>query len=147
MEFNESEFLIETIVPQEGLIVSRTDLQGIITHANETFCEISGYTEKELIGKSHNILRHPDMPKIIFTELWDRLKHDIPWSGAVKNLRKDKGFYWVWAEVSAIKKDGETVGYKSIRTHLSFEDKLNYQKKYDLLKIETHDKIRKISYI
>lgn len=73
-EFNQSEFLIETIVPSEELIISRTDLSGVITYANDTFAQISGYSSEELIGKSHNIVRHPDMPKRVFENMWKRLK-------------------------------------------------------------------------
>jgi len=69
MEYNQSEFLIETQVPDDEIIISRTDLNGNITHANEIFCEISGYTIEELINKPHNILRHPDMPKSVFAQL------------------------------------------------------------------------------
>ena len=146
MEYNQSEFLYETIVPKGELIVSRTNLKGEITYANELFAEISGYKIDELVGKNHNIVRHPDMPKIVFQELWDNLNSGKSWSGAIKNLRKDKGFYWVWAEVSAVKKDGKVVDYKSIRTPISNEDKIAYQRKYDQLKIDTNDKIRKVIY-
>ena len=146
MNFNESEFLCETIVPKDELIVSRTNLQGIITYANDTFCEISGYELDELIGKNHNILRHPDMPKVVFEDLWNTLKSGDSWEGIIKNLRKDKGFYWVLAQISAVKKDGKLIEYKSIRTPISFKDKLFYQKKYDLIKLETNDKIRTVVY-
>ena len=74
MEFLSGNFLCETIVPKDELIVSRTNLKGIITYANDTFSKISGYTIDELIGKPHNILRHPDMPKIVFNELWKSLE-------------------------------------------------------------------------
>lgn len=146
MEFNQSEFLYETFVPKDELIVSRTNLKGEITYANELFAQISGYKIEELVGKNHNIVRHPDMPKVIFKELWETLNAGKNWSGAIKNLRKDKGFYWVWAEVSAVKKDGKIVEYKSIRTPISNQEKLAFQKKYDQLKIDTNDKIRKVIY-
>lgn len=146
MEFNQSEFLYETFVPKDELIVSRTNLKGEITYANELFAQISGYKIEELVGKNHNIVRHPDMPKVIFKELWETLNAGKNWSGAIKNLRKDKGFYWVWAEVSAVKKDGKVVEYKSIRTPISNQEKLAFQKKYDQLKIDTNDKIRKVIY-
>ena len=71
MEYLSGNFLCETIVPKGELIVSRTNLKGIITYANETFAQISGYEIDELIGKPHNIVRHPDMPKSIFKELWE----------------------------------------------------------------------------
>jgi len=146
MQYNSSEFLCETLVPKNELIVSRTNLKGEITYANEIFAEISGYTIDELIGKNHNIVRHPDMPKIVFKELWESLQDNGSWSGAIKNLRKDGGFYWVWAEVSCVKKDDKIVEYKSVRTPISFKDKLFYQKKYDQMKIETKDKVRKVIY-
>ena len=146
MQYNESEFLIETEVPEEELIISRTDLKGLITYANETFCEISGYDEEELIGMSHNIVRHPDMPSAAFLDLWETMKKKKQWTGIVKNLRKDKGFYWVKAIVSGVYKNGELVEYKSLRTPISHEEKLEYQKKYDKMRQENGEKVRKVIY-
>ena len=146
MQYNQSEFLIETIVPKNELIVSRTDLKGIITFANDTFAQISGYEIDELIGKSHNIVRHPDMPKVIFKDLWKSLEESGKWSGFVKNLRKDFGFYWVYAEISGVYKNGKLVEYKSIRTPISFEDKVYYQKKYDEIKKQNGELTRVVSY-
>lgn len=146
MEFLSGNFLCETIVPKEELIVSRTDLKGIITYANETFALISGYSIDELVGKPHNIVRHPDMPKSIFKELWKSLETKGSWSGIVKNLRKDEGFYWVYAEISEVIKDGNLVEYKSIRTPISFEDKIKYQLLYDEIKKMNNETIRKVIY-
>ena len=146
MEFLSGNFLCETIVPKEELIVSRTDLKGNITYANETFALISGYEVDELIGRSHNIVRHPDMPKVIFKELWEDLKSKGSWSGIVKNLRKDEGFYWVFAEISGVFKDGKLVEYKSVRTPISFDEKLKYQLLYDELKKQNNEPIRKVVY-
>lgn len=146
MEYLSGNFLCETIVPKGELIVSRTDLKGIITYANETFAQISGYEIDELIGKPHNIVRHPDMPKSIFKELWETLKKDGLWSGVVKNLRKDEGFYWVYAEISEVYKDGELIEYKSVRTPISFDEKLKYQLLYDEIKRQNNESIRKITY-
>lgn len=146
MEYNQSEFLIETEVPEDELIISRTDLEGNITHANELFCEISGYELSELIGKAHNIVRHPDMPGSIFKELWDNIQNKKQWRGAVKNIRKDGGFYWVNAIVSGVYKDGIILGYKSLRTPLNYEDKLKYQKLYDKIRKQNGEKTRKIIY-
>ncbi|MDD2358204.1 MAG: PAS domain-containing protein [Thiovulaceae bacterium] len=146
MEFYESEFLIESEVPQNELIISRTDLKGIITYANETFCKISGYSVDELVGRSHNIVKHPDMPSSIFADLWETLKREKQWTGIVKNLRKDKGFYWVYAIVSGVYKNGELVEYKSLRTPIEYEDKLRYQKFYDKIRQENGEMIRKIIY-
>jgi PAS domain S-box-containing protein len=146
MEFLSGNFLCETIVPKDELIVSRTDLKGIITYANETFADISGYEVEELIGKPHNIVRHPDMPKVIFKELWEELEKNGKWKGIVKNLRKDDGFYWVYAEISGVYKDGKLVEYKSIRTPISFENKKIYQLKYDEIKKNSNDTTRRIIY-
>lgn len=146
MEFLSGNFLCETIVPKGELIVSRTDLKGNITYTNETFALISGYEVDELIGRSHNIVRHPDMPKVIFKELWEDLKSKGSWSGIVKNLRKDEGFYWVFAEISGVFKDGKLVEYKSVRTPISFDEKLKYQLLYDELKKQNNEPIRKVVY-
>ena len=146
MQYNESQFLVETEVPQDELIISRTDLSGNITYANETFCEISGYDEDELIGQPHNIVRHPDMPSTAFADLWETIKNKKQWIGIVKNLRKDKGFYWVNAIVSGVYKDGVLVEYKSLRTPISYEEKLKYQILYDKMRQENGEKIRKVIY-
>ncbi len=146
MEYNNSEFLIETQVPEDELIISRTDLKGNITHANDLFCSISGYTLDELIGKPHSIVRHPDMPKSIFKELWETITSDKQWIGIVKNMRSDGGFYWVNAIVSGVYKDGELIGYKSLRTPISYEEKLQHQKLYDRIRQENGEKIRTIIY-
>lgn len=146
MEFNESEFLIETIVPEHELIISRTDLRGIITYANETFADISGYSVDELIGNSHNIVRHPDMPKRVYKDMWTKLKQGSKWEGVVKNLRKDKGFYWVHATISGVYKNDELVEYKSIRLPIDYTTKLKYQKLYDEYRNVDKDNIRKVIY-
>jgi len=146
MNYNQSEFLCETLVPENELIVSRTDLKGNITYANDVFAQISGYEIDELIGKEHNCVRHPDMPKAVFKNLWESLQDTGKWSGFVKNLRKDFGYYWVYAEVSGVYKDSKLVEYKSIRTPVTFEDKLYYQKKYDEMKKRDGELIRTISY-
>jgi len=146
MQYNESEFLFETEVPLEEIIISRTDLKGNITYANETFCEISGYEADELIGKPHNIVRHPDMPSAIFSELWEALYNGEQWRGVIKNLRKDRGYYWVEAIVSGVFKDGVLVEYKSIRSPVSREEKIMHQKLYDKIREENGEKVRKITY-
>lgn len=146
MQYNESEFLIETEVPYDEVITSRTDLKGNITYANEIFCEISGYSLEELLGKPHNIVRHPDMPKSVYKELWDTIKSGNQWIGVVKNLRKDKGHYWVKAIVSGVYKDGELVEYKSLRTPIEYDEKLEHQKLYDKMRKENGEKTRKVIY-
>jgi aerotaxis receptor len=100
---------------EKGLIVSSTDLKGIITYANRKFCEISGYTKDELVGKNHNIVRHPDMPKAAFQEVWDKIQGGKEWTGIVKNLRKDGRYYWVYSHISPIVVDGDVTGYTAAR--------------------------------
>jgi PAS domain S-box-containing protein len=106
---------IEVPFPEGRLIVSRTDLNGIITHANDAFVEMSGWSREELIGAPHHILRHPDMPKVAFKGLWDDLKAGKKWHGYVKNLRKDGSFYWVYATAVPNIRNGVVVGYTSVR--------------------------------
>jgi len=146
MEFNKSEFLCETEVPQDELIISRTDLKGNLTYANDTFCEISGYTLDELIGNSHSIVRHPDMPSAAFKELWQTIQNKKQWIGVVKNLRKDSGYYWVQAIISGVYKNGELVEYKSLRTPISYEEKLEHQRLYDKMRQENGERVRKVIY-
>lgn len=146
IEFTQSEFLVETEVPEDELIISRTDLSGRITYANETFCEISGYSQDEIIGKAHSIVRHPDMPSVVFEELWSTIKSGKQWKGIVKNIRKDKGFYWVEALVSGVYKNGELVEYKSLRTPISYDTKLQYQRLYDKMRSENNERVRKVIY-
>jgi len=146
MEYNASEFLIETEVPEEEIIISRTNLQGQITYVNETFAQISGYEVEELIGKPHSIVRHPDMPSSVFGELWESIQNKKQWTGVVKNMRKDQGFYWVKAIVSGVYKNGELVEFKSLRTPVSYEEKLEAQRLYDKIRAEHNENIRKVVY-
>lgn len=97
------------------IIVTKTDMQGRIVYANEDFCKISGYSLMELAGQPHNVVRHPDMPKEAFRDLWKTLKRNRPWSGLVKNRCKNGDFYWVNAFVAPITDNGVTVGYVSSR--------------------------------
>jgi len=97
-------------------IISETDLNGVIRFANRKFCEISGYEKDELIGKPHNIIRHPDMPKKAFEQMWKTVKDGQTWHGLVKNLRKDGRYYWVETEIASVKdEDGTVTGYIAAR--------------------------------
>jgi aerotaxis receptor len=107
---------IEYILQDGQSIVSKTDTKGRITYINPTFVEVSGFSEDELIGKAHNVVRHPDMPSEAFADLWQTLKAGLPWTGMVKNRRKNGDFYWVVANVVPIRENGATVGYMSVRT-------------------------------
>ena len=101
---------------EDTILVSTTDLKGITTYANDEFCHCSGFSREELIGKSHNIVRHPDMPPEAFEDLWSTLKQGKPWLGLVKNRRKDGDHYWVNAFVAPLYQDGKVVAYQSVRT-------------------------------
>jgi aerotaxis receptor len=116
MKNNQPVTQTEIPFPAGRYIVSRTDLKGIITYANDTFIDISGFTLDELIGKNHNLVRHPDMPVQAFSWLWDTVKTGRPWRGIVKNRCKNGDFYWVEALVVPVRKAGETIGYMSVRT-------------------------------
>ncbi|MGH8806881.1 MAG: PAS domain-containing protein, partial [Noviherbaspirillum sp.] len=101
----------------DGLsIVSKTDLKGKITYINPYFIEVSGFTEEELIGSPHNLVRHPDMPPEAFSDLWATLKAGVPWTGMVKNRRKNGDYYWVQANVTPMREGERIVGYMSVRT-------------------------------
>jgi aerotaxis receptor len=105
----------EVPYPDGKLIVSRTDTAGLITHANQAFVDMSGYSREELIGEPHCILRHPDMPAAAFKDLWDTVGRGAKWQGYVKNLRKDGCHYWVFATAIPNVRDGKIVGYTSVR--------------------------------
>ncbi len=105
----------EWFFSEDEYILSETDSKGIILYANDIFCEIAGYSLDELLGEPHNIVRHPDMPRIAFKGLWGDIKEKGFWTGVVKNLRKDGGYYWVYATVlRKVHSDGD-VTYLSIR--------------------------------
>lgn len=97
-------------------IVSKTDKHGKILYGNKIFIKISGYEESELLGKPHNILRHPDMPKVVFELLWERIKAKKEIFAYVKNMCKDGSFYWVLANVTVtLGANGELIDYHSVR--------------------------------
>ncbi len=100
-------------------LVSKTDLKGITTYANDAFVAMSGYSREELVGKSHNLVRHPDMPPQAFEDLWNTIKADRPWRGVVKNRCKNGDHYWVDAFVVPVRKNDETIGYMSVRSEPS----------------------------
>lgn len=89
----------EYVLKRDDFLVSQTDARGVILFANDDFCKIAGYTLEELVGKPHNIVRHPDMPRAAFKDLWDTVNLDKVWNGYVKNRTKDGGYYWVYATV------------------------------------------------
>jgi len=124
----------ETLIPENTFIYSRTDLQGNITEANSAFATISGYQQEEMVGQPHNMIRHPDMPEAAFADMWACLKAGMPWKGIVKNRRKDGGFYWVCANASPIREDGRIIGYQSVRTRPTTEQKESAAKAYQRIR-------------
>ncbi|MGZ8911847.1 MAG: methyl-accepting chemotaxis protein [Methylobacter sp.] len=107
---------VEHALTETDSIVTKTDLKGMITYANEDFIQISGFTKEELIGASHNIIRHPDMPAEAFEDLWKSMKAERPWTGVVKNRCKNGDFYWVLANITPYYENNELAGYMSVRS-------------------------------
>ncbi|MDX1352573.1 MAG: PAS domain S-box protein, partial [Thiomicrorhabdus sp.] len=113
----------EIDISQLGTIVSKTDLDGVIVEANEAFVHASGYTREELIGQPHNILKHPDVPKAVFADMWATIKKGLPWVQIVKNRCKDGNYYWVQANVTPVLEEGKVVAYQSVRMAVSNDQK------------------------
>lgn len=107
---------VERVMREDDFIVSMTDIKGRITYGNRIFIEFSGYTSEELLGTQHNIIRHPDMPRGVFNLLWEKIKGGHECFAYVKNLSKDGGFYWVFANVTpTFDLAGNITGYLSVR--------------------------------
>ncbi|XZG70762.1 methyl-accepting chemotaxis protein [Chitinibacteraceae bacterium HSL-7] len=111
-------------------LVSKTDLKGCITYANPAFVAISGFVLEELIGQSHNVVRHPDMPPEAFADLWQTVRRGQPWRGLVKNRTKQGDFYWVDAYVTPIHERGQITGYMSVRSAPSAAAKADAERLY-----------------
>ena len=106
----------EKVLSDNDFIVSKTDTKGYITYCNRIFVEMAGWSRFELIGANHNIIRHPDMPRIAFKILWDLIQNKKEFFGFVKNLRKDGGFYWVFAYITPdLDLNENIIGYTSFR--------------------------------
>ena len=112
----------EIVLDEYAFLVSETDAKGNILFANEDFCKIAGYALEELIGKPHNTVRHKDMPKAAFKDLWETVQRGEIWTGYVKNATKDGGFYWVYATVYPFESCDGTKGYMSCRRKPSQEE-------------------------
>jgi len=115
MKINMPVYDKESEMKEGSILVSKTDLKGRLTYCNPDFIEISGFTEKELIGKNHNVVRHPDMPPEAFADLWKACKAGDPWIGIVKNRCKDGGYYWVEANVTPVMENNNVVEFMSVR--------------------------------
>ncbi len=112
------------------VLVSKTDLTGKITYANSGFEKISEYEKGELLGKPHSTIRHPDMPRSAFYDLWETIKQGLPWRGYVKNHSKSGNHYWVDANVAPIFDKGKIIGYISVLRRISEKEKNQAEKLY-----------------
>lgn len=121
MKINQPVTQINVDYPESMRLVSTTNLKGMITYVNQDFIKISGFTNDELIGKNHNVIRHPDMPPAAFEDLWQTIKSGKPWSQLVKNRCKNGDHYWVEAYVTPIFDGNEIIGYQSVRVKPSRE--------------------------
>jgi methyl-accepting chemotaxis protein len=124
----------EVNLPEGALIVSKTSAKGLITYVNREFIEISGFTEAELIGQAHNLVRHPDMPPEAFADLWATLKSGRPWTGMVKNRCKNGDFYWVVANVTPLRENGKITGHMSVRTKPTREQIAAHEQAYAMFR-------------
>jgi aerotaxis receptor len=124
----------EYLLRDDDLIVSRTDLKGRITYVNPVFLRTSGFEMEELLGKAHNVVRHPDMPPEAYSDMWTDLQSGRPWSGMVKNRCKNGDFYWVRANVTPIRENGSVSGYMSVRTKPTREEIAGAEQAYRQLR-------------
>ncbi len=112
----------ETVLDDYAFLVSETDEKGIIKFANEDFCKVAEYSVDDLIGKPHNVVRHPEMPKAAFKSLWDTVRKGEIWTGYVKNATKSGGYYWVYATVYPFESCDNSKGYLSCRRKATKEE-------------------------
>jgi aerotaxis receptor len=120
---NKVEPIDEEYIFEGSMIISQTDLEGVITFVNRKFCEVSAYKLDELVGQKHNIMRHPDMPRAVFAKMWSSIEGGQVWNGLIKNLRKDGLYYWADTEILPIRdEDDKITGYISVRKVPSRKD-------------------------
>ncbi len=135
----------EIVLENNRYLVSETDDKGVITYCNDYFTEISGYSREELIGQQHNIIRHPDMPRVIFKLLWERIQSGKNINAVVKNLAKDGKYYWIFTEFKTrLDLDTNTViGYTAHRKKISHDAVEIISELYaNLLEIEQREDIQ-----
>src|SRR3990167_8548716 len=109
-------------IPADAILMSATDTQSHINYANAAFISVSGFTREEILGQPHNLVRHPDMPEQAFADMWRTLKAGKSWTALVKNRRKDGDHYWVRANAAPVIRNGQTMGYMSVRTKPTREE-------------------------
>ncbi len=125
--------------PPGKTLVSVTDLKGRIVYCNSAFIEVSGYTKEELLGQPHNLVRHPDMPEEAFRDMWATIGAGQPWTGLVKNRRKDGDHYWVVANATPMFRDGRTVGFLSVRIAPQRDEVSQAEQLYTTMRQEAAD--------
>ena len=133
MKMNLPVTLNEVILSDDQMVVTTTDLSGVITSANREFSDLSGFPEQELIGSSHNIVRHPDMPAVVFRQMWKSLKDGYPWTGIIKNRCRNGDYYWVEANISPLYEADVLKGYISVRYKASRNAIIDAEKTYGIL--------------
>jgi len=124
----------EHVLESSDFLVSETDAKGIIKFANEDFCKYAGYSLSELVGQPHSMVRHQDMPKAAFADLWDTVQKGNRWRGFVKNARKGGGYYWVYATVFPFTSCDGTQGYISCRKKASKEEVAQHVELYKTMR-------------
>lgn len=135
---NPSSTKLERVFSENQILVSKTDTKGILTYCNTAFIQISGYTESELLEQQQNIIRHPDMPRVIFKLLWETIQNNREFNGYIKNLAQDGSYYWVIANITpSFSSNTKLLGYNSVQRKPDPE-KLNYIQDlyHELLEIE-----------
>ena len=123
----------EVLLSDDQMVVTTTDLKGVITSVNREFIELSGFSEQELVGSSHHIVRHPDMPAVVFRQVWQNLKDGYPWTGLIKNRCKNGDYYWVEANISPLYEKDVLKGYISVRYKASRKAIIEAEKIYSQL--------------
>lgn len=121
----------ETVLDEYAFLVSETDSRGVIRFANSDFCKIAEYSLSELIGSPHNMVRHKDMPKKAFKNLWETIQKGETWTGYVKNATKTGGYYWVFATIYPFDNCDGARGYLSCRRKASIDEILKVEKLYE----------------
>ena len=127
------------LFPADQTLISITDLKGRITYCNANFIAVSGYSQNELLGQPHNLIRHPDMPAEAYRDMWSTVQAGLPWTALVKNRRKNGDYYWVRANATPMRNGGRIVGYLSVRTHVPDEDIAAAEKLYAVMRREAED--------
>ena len=133
---------IEYPISATDSMVTKTDLNGVVTYANPDYVRTSGFSVDELIGHPHNSVHHPDMPAEVFADLWKTLKMHRPWMGVVKNMRKDGGYFWCVANVTSDYQNGQLVGYMAVRTKATQSQIANAEKYYARLRNEKNHNLK-----